>query len=283
MGSGASAHNGSLCINRDVQESLVRKLIFTLPNYTEAIKEANHPVLWQVIAQGQHKDRVVAKVNVTRQVVWLGFRGTWVFDHWLTDHSRMMAAEEHPMAPKGHVQAGLSQAWNELKKQVWEWLDTVPWEPVSFHLTGHSAGAGYATLAGFDLSIKYKKARVEVIAWGSPCVGDLMFRKYWGSRENLTYLGIAHSKDYVPALPAKEVPAGRADLLVEKAQAAGPKFVPVLDPLCLEKPVKDGEAQFFRPSILDCLPLMESRHHHDFEVYEAMFDRFSSILLKISA
>ena len=83
-----------------------------------------------------------------------------------------------------NIHAGFHKAFNEIENELTTDFNTQnntrEFNKIVF--TGHSLGGAIATVAGHYYSIKYPEAKVEVWTFGSPKVGNNVFKKEFNQR-----------------------------------------------------------------------------------------------------
>lgn len=105
------------------------------------------------------------------------------------------------------VHLGYKEAWDSVKFNVWQGLQTLGCTPTSeemvIHMTGHGSGAAVATLAMWELAqVGYRFAPAHL--FGSPRVGNKVFTKALHSyfdRQGVALYSIANEPDGLPLSP----------------------------------------------------------------------------------
>lgn len=141
--------------------------------------------------------------------VLIAFRGTTGLDlhNWIADLQITHAdAPFAGMSSKSRVHAGFLRAWNSTLREE---LTTRTRNLMKTHnvlkvvVTGHSLGAGMATLAAVDFRINFGVGSVELHTFGSPRVGNKAFAEEVDGLFDSVRL--THDRDIVAALPPRSL------------------------------------------------------------------------------
>ena len=177
--------------------------------------------LWHVHADGFRVIGWSSMVGDSLEI-WIGFGGTSnPIEAIMDSYIRMVPLTLGDSGPHGHVHSGLLRAYQCLRPWLFERLASEVRgknvQKVSFHITGHSLGGAMATLCAFQLAaatgdfelfvlLGDTGREVHCVTWGSPKVGDKVFRDNYRSQVPST-ARMVNRWDVVPWLP----PCGRVE------------------------------------------------------------------------
>ena len=145
------------------------------------------------------------------QTIIISFRGTveTSIQNWITDLS-IAQTSPWPNFPTVKVHKGFYQAYLALKPQILAEISIMP--EVALQITGHSLGAGLASICAFDLLVEENYRISSLYNFGSPRVGNydwsIAFRKKIPNNWRIT-----HAKDIVVHAPPQS--SGFYHLIVE--------------------------------------------------------------------
>lgn len=177
--------------------------------------------LWQVHADGL---RVIGWSSIVGDSleIWIGFRGTSnPIEAIMDSYIEMVPLTLGDSGRHGHVHSGFLRAYQCLRPLLFARLATEVRgkhaQKVSFHVTGHSLGGAMATLCAFQLAAAAGDfelfallgdtcREVHCVTWGSPKIGDIVFRDNYRSQVPST-ARVVNRWDVVPWLP----PCGRVE------------------------------------------------------------------------
>lgn len=177
--------------------------------------------LWRVHADGFRVIGWSSMVGDSLQI-WIGFRGTSnPIEAIMDSYIKMVPLTLGDSGQHGHVHSGFLRAYQCLRPLLFARLATEVRgknvHKVSFHVTGHSLGGAMATLCTFQLAAAAGDfelfallgdtcREVHCVTWGSPKVGDIIFRDKYRSQVAST-ARMVNRWDVVPWLP----PCGRVE------------------------------------------------------------------------
>jgi len=145
---------------------------------------------------------------VSRQgsTIYVAFRGTKSasVQNWIVDLGVVFSSFQGSSSAMVH--SGFLGAWNALKNQTWTHLKNalVVCPNCRIVFTGHSLGAGLATLAVADLKQQLPKNVIKVIHFGSPRVGNQGFFNFYTSSKIETWR-VTWGGDLVVNLPPDNI------------------------------------------------------------------------------
>ena len=178
-------------------------------------EEALGQGLWQDHADGC---RVIGRSSMVGDSleIWIGFRGISNEIEAIKDlQIGMVPLTLGDSGPHGHVHSGFLRAYQCLRPWLFERLASEvrgkKAQRVSFHITGHNLGGAMATLCAFQLAavagdfelfalLGDTAREVHCVTWGSPKVGDVVFRDKYRSQVPST-ARMVNRWDVVPWLP----------------------------------------------------------------------------------
>jgi hypothetical protein len=143
-------------------------------------------------------------LDPTRSLIVVAFAGSGnTIRNWFTDFTFAQVPYTLTGCTSCWIHSGFSTGWSERRDAV---LDTVlsaleRYPDYSLVITGHSIGAGIATLAGAELrSMNYN---ADIYTYGSPRVGNTEFATFVTSQalEKGVNYRMTHEKDPVSQLP----------------------------------------------------------------------------------
>lgn len=142
---------------------------------------------------------------VSRNVVWIAFRGTSTPEHLLVDMDVTLAeldTEIHQDGAGARVHGGFQRAYLSIRRALRTWLDVQGVRPESetlLRLTGHSLGGAIAHLCNVDLATD--GFRTQLVTFGCPQVGDNQFKEIYRSLDLVGETALFVNKfDVVPYL-----------------------------------------------------------------------------------
>ncbi len=101
-------------------------------------------------------------------------------------------------SPKVHL--GFQNAWESVRERVYEVVNRASaGMPVRLSITGHSLGAGLATLAAADFA-KNSQHDIDLYNFGSPIVGNIHFKKAF-SKLVPNCFRVVNDEDVVTTIP----------------------------------------------------------------------------------
>jgi len=153
------------------------------------------------------------KIWYTNDIAWIVFRGTDGIKEWLQDFDftqgdlpakhvnvqRSLHLTGTKITPSVH--SGFLEIYMKLRDTLYNSLAKV--KPLKVVVTGHSLGAGVATICGLDL-LKYGYD-TQVYNFASPRVGDQVFCNIV-DKSKLPLYRIVNSSDVIPTLPPSVAP-----------------------------------------------------------------------------
>ena len=96
-------------------------------------------------------------------------------------------------------QLNYKNSLQELENTVNSCIEENPtWD---WYVTGHSLGAGQATIAGYLLSQKFKNNRWTVVSLASPRVGNKPFKESFNKISNLRCYRVTNHRDLITSIP----------------------------------------------------------------------------------
>lgn len=129
----------------------------------------------------------------------LSIRGTTNFRNALTDIQFFTACDD--VVPGGKVHAGFLNAWKEIADAARTFLANArnQYSDYKVVITGHSLGAGVATVAAAHLRRDLYQG-TDLFTYGSPRVGNDVFADYVTNQSGSEYR-ITHYNDATPDVP----------------------------------------------------------------------------------
>lgn len=259
----------------------------------EAYKQQGQET-WRRVAGGtgsketKATDLAIGRSNA--EGTWLAFRGTAADGgarQWLGERGNIFSA----LAEFHHTQVhgGFLASYMDMAPDIYEYLADL--EPCTLHITGHSRGAGLATIAGLDLALRFPYCTIEVVAWASPRVGVESFQVRCLCQQNLHVAVVANSRDVVTMLPPSKTSIGAAALQQhllngDELAAIRKGFVHVtapiyLDGLCPSKTAVEISEKSVTMNILGLLSGACNIKQHLLDTYKENFSYFFTDLRTI--
>lgn len=133
----------------------------------------------------------------------LTFRGSVTNEDFDSDAD--VFQKKYPYVDKNtKTHRGFTCIYQSLRKQYMEELKKLPsWK--TLYVTGHSLGAGLATLAAVDIAMNTDFKKVAVYTYGSPRVGDPAFTRIF-NQVVTDSVRIFNVHDYYTTWPAEKTP-----------------------------------------------------------------------------
>lgn len=145
---------------------------------------------YREVVSDEH-ERILGKKDGAE--AWLGFRGSGADPaHWVGEGGNLNA-----LTNEDSTFQGFSNALSPFIQSLKDWCRGCR----VVHLTGHSRGAAFATLAGYILAKEFKDAEIKVVVFGCPRVGESKFVERFRDKQNLLWAGFQHSQDVVGKVP----------------------------------------------------------------------------------
>jgi len=126
--------------------------------------------------------------------VFVTFRGTKTLEDWLSDLTFPQAPH-----PWGQTEEGFTHLYNQCSADVLTAVKSATGRPNVF-VTGHSLGAGLATLATADLVNSGVASQAGMYSFAGPRVGDLDFAAEFNQRVAVGWR-IVNTEDIVTTVP----------------------------------------------------------------------------------
>lgn len=137
-----------------------------------------------------------------RKGVFVIFRGTKTAKEWLSNLNAKF--RDFPVPGQGRVHEGFLSAYEKVRKTIADTLKDLRGRPKLF-VSGHSLGAGIATLAALDIELSMNREVAACYTFASPRVGDDPFAKAFNARfcggKRHKAFRIANSSDLVTSIP----------------------------------------------------------------------------------
>ncbi len=133
-----------------------------------------------------------------RAEVYLVFRGTMTTKEWLADFNFRLTP--NPFMGKGKVHDGFLRTYQLFRQTIQDSLDG--FRPgAQLFITGHSLGAGLATLAAADIASTTRFKAPIVYTYASPRVGDKQFAADYNELLTKRSFRVANTSDMVVSIP----------------------------------------------------------------------------------
>jgi predicted lipase len=146
--------------------------------------------------------RVLNAIDHEREKIIISFRGSSNIHNWI-DNIQISHINPYDDYADVSVDKGFYKALNYVKEPVYNFINNMQstYSNYNILITGHSLGGALSTLASFEIIYinGIKPENVELITFGSPRVGNNVFKKY------MLPLGLSwrttHYYDIVPHVP----------------------------------------------------------------------------------
>lgn len=101
--------------------------------------------------------------------------------NWVENISVLMVDYESEECPGCKVHSGFFYIWNSFKDDILPYIKELSTKVKTKNIliTGHSLGGAIATIAAFELRLRYGD-HIEMINFGSPRVGNEAFAQRYG-------------------------------------------------------------------------------------------------------
>jgi hypothetical protein len=149
----------------------------------------------------------------SNNIVWISFRGTINTEEMIQDLNYTQNSLDNyqnsnvqrslnlkGIALQPQIHEGFLDVYNNIKNDMFKVLDGI--NPSQIIVSGHSLGAGVATIAGVDLV--NKGYNTVVYNFASPRVGDSLLKDF--VEKNLTLFRFVNNSDIIPSLPPSVSP-----------------------------------------------------------------------------
>ncbi|WP_240688019.1 lipase family protein [Pseudalkalibacillus hwajinpoensis] len=129
--------------------------------------------------------------------VVISFRGTKSCADWMAD-SEVAQLPFHG----GYVHRGFLDIYNSCSTEIFKEYDKLTSPNKTLYVTGHSLGAGLATLHAVDAEIQKSFENIVLYNYASPRVGDMQFASIYKSHIKNS-MRFVNKHDEIPKLPGK--------------------------------------------------------------------------------
>ena len=151
-------------------------------------------------------------VATNDEAIILAFRGTEVpqLRDWMTDLRTWLDP-----GPQGEVHSGFQKALHDVWDEVWSQIQIyqgqkqdgaiITGSGKSLWITGHSLGAGLATLAAAKLRLEMDEGVFGLYTFGSPRVGDRVFAEAFNAAFGKYAFRFVNDNDVVSRIPLRKM------------------------------------------------------------------------------
>ena len=97
------------------------------------------------------------------------------------------------------IHSGFFNQVNSVKEEIFQIIDT--YNNYNLHLTGHSLGGANATILTYLVSEKYENKTINLVTFGSPMVGNIVWKTCFNNKKNIIYYRITNKYDIITVVP----------------------------------------------------------------------------------